>query len=72
MADVLQISQFNFDPNYRPIKLGVFDSLSRKEQEMLYPQAIIRHKKWEKGEIDISEAEGDVQEWKKQKIIFLP
>lgn len=70
LADVLQISQFNFNPNYRPIKLGVFDSLSRKEQEMLYPQAIIGTKKWEKGEIDISEAEDDVPGMEKAKDYF--
>ena len=57
MSSVLEAPTVYSHPLFSPIKLGVFDSLSREDQLRLYPEACKAHEAWEKGEIDISESE---------------
>lgn len=45
------------DPNFKPIRLGVFDGMSRENQLRLYPDACKAHELWEKGLLDIKDSE---------------
>lgn len=53
----LGVSEIKTDPEFKPIRLGVFDGMSREKQLQLYPEACEAHQKWEKGLIDITESE---------------
>lgn len=49
----LKIPAILTNEKFKPIRLGVFDGMSRQKQMELYPEACIAHEKWEKGLIDI-------------------
>lgn len=53
----LGLEEVETDPQFKPIRLGVFDGMSREKQLELYPEACEAHQKWEKGLIDITESE---------------
>ena len=61
IAQNLNIAQVQTDPQFRPIRLGVFDGMSREKQLELYPSACEAHEKWEQGLIDITESESLVE-----------
>ena len=77
MQNILNIKTINQDSDFKPIRLGVFDGMSRQKQEELYPNACEAHKKWEQGLIDIKESECLVEgmqpasDYVKQMIRFL-
>lgn len=53
----LGVEEVKRDEEFKPIRLGVFDGMSREKQQELYPEACKAHQRWEKGEIDIKQAE---------------
>ena len=57
VANELGVKDVKMHHNFCPIRLGVFDGMSRQKQLELYPNACEAHVKWEKGEIDITESE---------------
>lgn len=57
IKNVLGVDEVQMNEKFCPIRLGVFDGMSRDKQLELYPDACEAHSKWEKGLIDISESE---------------
>ena len=53
----LGVDEIEMNSEFKPIRLGVFDGMSREKQLQLYPEACEAHQKWEKGLIDITESE---------------
>ncbi|MBQ9280346.1 MAG: histidine phosphatase family protein [Clostridia bacterium] len=53
----LGVTEIQKDPEFKPIRLGVFDGMSREKQLELYPEACQAHQAWEAGLIDITESE---------------
>ena len=54
---ILNLNTVERDHLFCPIRLGVFDGMSRQKQQQLYPIACMAHQKWVKGLIDITESE---------------
>lgn len=57
LKDLLNLDTIEKDSLFCPIRLGVFDGMSRQKQLELYPNACVAHEKWERGLIDITESE---------------
>lgn len=53
----LEVEEVRQHKLYCPIRLGVFDGMSREKQLELYPDACKAHELWEKGIIDITQSE---------------
>ncbi len=53
----LGLSEVEKDPGFTPIRLGVFDGMSKEKQEELYPEARKALEMWQNGLIDIKESE---------------
>lgn len=57
IKDYLKLDEVKTDKKFCPIRLGVFDGLSKKEREEKYPDACKVHEMWKNGIVDISESE---------------
>lgn len=55
IANYFGIDEVLFDERYSPIKLGVFDGLSKEEQNVQFPEAVEALKKWNQGIGDIND-----------------
>ncbi len=53
----LNIDEVRLHEKYKPIRLGLFNGMSRQEQKEKFPDALVMHSKWEQGEIDITQSE---------------
>lgn len=55
IADFFKISNIEFDKRYSPIRLGIFDNLSKQEQLLIFPEAVRALENWNNGIGDINE-----------------
>lgn len=70
LKQIFGLDVVNKSTLYRPIRLGVFDGMSREKQLSLYPDACKAHEKWEQGLIDVSESEKLVEGMQTAKDYF--